>query len=115
MVKPNYNISAPNQMMNVDSMNKPKESEDSQINNYISVIFRKSGDEKNHLPILMQCNKNEKVSDLIERYRIKSGDRDLSERFIYNAKDLNFSLSVEEAGISNNSNIFIFKAKRIKE
>ena len=112
MVKPNYNISAPNQMMNVDSMNKPKESEDSQINNYISVVFRKSGeDTKIYPPIMMQCNKNEKVSDLIERYRIKSGDRDLSERFIYNAKDLNFSLSVEEAGISNNSNIFMIKVK----
>ena len=112
MVKPNYNISAPNQMMNVDSMNKPKESEDSQINNYISVVFRKSGgDGKKHPPIMMQCNKSEKVSDLIERYRIKSGDRDLSERFIYNSKDLNFSLSVEEAGISNNSNIFMIKVK----
>ena len=116
MVKPNYNISAPNQMMNVDSMNKPKESEDSQINNYISVVFRKSGEDKKiHPPIMMQCNKNEKVSDLIERYRIKSGDRDLSERFIYNAKDLNFSLSVEEAGISNNLNIFVLSTKKLNE
>ena len=117
MVKPNYNISAPNQMMNVDSMNKPKESEDSQKDNYIAVIFRQSGAKINDKipPITIQCNKNEKVSDLIEKYRIKSGDRDLSKKFIYNAKPLNFSLTLKEVGLYNNVTIFVVQIKGMKE
>ena len=110
MVEPNFNISAPNQMMNVDSMNKRKESEDSQKDNYISVIFRQNGARRNDKipPITtILCNRNEKVSDLIEKYRIKIGDRALSEKFIYNAKPLNFSLTLEEVGLCNNSSIFV--------
>ena len=108
MVETNYNISNLNPMMNVDLMRKPKENEDSQINNYITVVFRKSG-ENSFISIL--CNINEKVSDLIEKYRIKTGDRDLSEIFIYNAKNLKFSLTLEEAGLYNNSNIFVVQTK----
>ena len=111
MVKPNYNISAPNQMMNVDSMNKPKEIEDSQKDNYLTVCFRKVKES----PIYLQCNKNEKVFDLIGKYRFKSQDRDFSEKFIFNAKALNFSYTLEEAGITNGSNIFVVSTKGIKE
>ena len=133
MLDPNYNISNQNPMMNVNLMNKPKDSEDSQNPiNYqgmnqnpmmtmidlmnkpkeISIAFRKEGQNG---PIYIQCNINEKVSDLIEKYRIKCGDRDLSKKFIFNAKFLNFSLTLEEAGLTNNSNVFVIKVKGIKE
>ena len=106
----NYQEMNQNLMMNVDLMNKPKEIEDSQKDKYITVIFRKSG-ESIGPPIYIQCTRDEKVSDWIEKYRNKSGDRDLSIAFVANAKKLNYSLTVEEQGLTNNINIFVVKVK----
>ena len=135
MLDPNYNIPNQNPMMNVNLMNKPKDSEDSQnpinyqgmnqnpmkmidlMNNpkEISITFRQGGQNIHIIPkISIQFNINEKVSDLIEKYRIKSGDRDLSKKFIFNAENLNFSLTLEEAGLTNNSNVFVIKVNCIK-
>ena len=58
-------------------------------------------------PIMVQCMPDEKVSDVIEKYRNYAGDRDLSKKFIFNAQSLKPSLSVAEAGITNNANIFV--------
>ena len=116
ILEPNFNTSNPMMMMMMDSMNKPKESEDSQKDNCISVIFRSSGGiEEEKFVYTISCNKEEKVSDLIERYRIKSGDRDLSKKFIFNAKYLNSSLTIDEEGLLNNSNIFVVRTKEINE
>ena len=55
----------------------------------ICVIFRNnSANGKNSAPIMIQCMKNEKVSTLIEKYRNKTNDRDLTEKFEFNAKTL---------------------------
>ena len=63
---------------------------------------------------MIQCQLNERVSDLIQRYRTKSGDRDPSKKFIFNAKNLNQSLTIEQAGITNNGNIFVVTTQGIK-
>ena len=60
-------------------------------------------------------NQDEKVSEIIQKYRAKSNDRDDTKKFIYNAKQLNQDLTVAEAGIMNNSNIFVVATKGIKE
>ena len=65
-------------------------------------------------PVTVQCNHEEKVSDIIEKYRNKVNDYDDSKKFIFNAKSLNPSLSLVEAGIKNNSNIFVCRHKGIK-
>ena len=73
-----------------------------------SVIFRASGATgQASAPIMVQCMPDDKVSDVIEKYRNKANDRDPSKKFIFNAQSLKPSLSVAEAGISNNSNIFV--------
>ena len=83
-----------------------------------SVIFRKriyTGQAFGSEMILMiQCNPNDKVSDIIEKYRNKANDRDNTKKFIFNARNLNTSLSVAEAGITNNANIFVVATKGIK-
>ena len=58
-------------------------------------------------PVMVQCIPDEKVSEIIEKYRIKSGDHDLSNKFIYNAKVLNPNLTVSEAELTNNANILV--------
>ena len=62
----------------------------------------------------IQCSLNEKVSDVIQRYRTKSNDRDLTKKFIFNAKKLNCDLTVDEAGLSNNAPILVICTKGIK-
>ena len=80
-----------------------------------SVIFRASGATgQAGAPIMVQCTPNDKVSDIIDRYRNKANDHDNTKKFIFNAKNLNTSLSVAEAGITNNANIFVVATKGIK-
>ena len=80
-----------------------------------SVIFRASGATgQASAPIMVQCMPDEKVSEVTEKYRSKSGDRDQTKKFIFNAKNLAPSLSVAEAGITNNANIFVVATKGIK-
>ena len=71
-----------------------------------SVIF-KSSESSDEPPVMVQCMPDEKVSEIIEKYRIKSGDHDLSKKFIYNAKVLNPNLTVSEAELTNNANILV--------
>ena len=81
----------------------------------INVIFRVSGAQQNNQPpVMVQCMPNEKVSDIIKKYRSKSGDTDETKKFIFNAKNLNPELNVGEAGISQNANIFVVATKGIK-
>ena len=78
------------------------------------VIFRKSGEGFSDEPIMIHCLKSEKVSDLIQKYRNKSGDSDCFKKFIFNGKQLNGYLTVSEAGLSENANIFVVNTKGIK-
>ena len=55
---------------------------------------------------------DEKVSSLIKKYRNLSDDR--NDIRIFNVKNLSPNLTVAEAGITNNGNIFITKSGHIK-
>ena len=73
-----------------------------------SVIFRVGGNAgQGFNSIIIQCLPNEKVSEMIEKYRARSGDWDPTKTFTFNAKRLAPSLTLAEAGISNNANIFV--------
>jgi len=79
------------------------------------VIFRSSGQGgPQQAPVMVQCMPDDKVQSLIDKYRNKSGDNDPSKKFIFNAKNLSPSLSVAEAGIANNANIFVVTTKGVK-
>ena len=78
----------------------------------LSLYFKQNWEHKP--PIYIECNSKDKVSDIIEKYRNKANDYDDSKKFIFNARNLNPSLSLVEAGIKNNSNIFVCRSKGIK-
>ena len=78
------------------------------------VIFRKSGEGQQGPPIMIQCLDSDKISELIQRYRTKANDTDDSKKFIFNAKQLNPQLSVGEAGITDNANIFVVTTRGVK-
>ena len=73
----------------------------------INVNFKGLYEEK---PIMINCKKNDLISTVIERYRNLSNIHDKSYKFIFNNKELDENLTVEESGIVNNSNI-IFQNK----
>jgi len=70
---------------------------------YLYLRFIKMGDGRNDT-IYIQCFYYEKVSDVIERYRRKSGDYS-STKFYFNSRDLfrYNDLTVLEAGMNNNN------------
>jgi hypothetical protein len=119
--------------INFQSMNNiNKQMNNMKINNniYISVIFLKKDTFQS---IVLYAKYDEKVSDMIKRYRVKISDLNMSAKFIFNGIDLqgifdydnNFhqgilkkvptikngdpisDLTVEEVGISKNSIIYV--------
>ena len=81
-----------------------------------TVVFRTSGpDGKAFVPIQVKFKPDDKVSKIIEKYRIKSGDQDPNKKFIFNAMNLKPNLSADEVGLCNNSNIFVVATKCKKE
>ena len=64
-------------------------------------------------PINIQCNLNDKVSTLLQAYRKKTKDYDPEIKFIFNSKRLHESITLDEAGINNNSLIFVLNGKNL--
>ena len=99
--------------MNNNSLLKENESEK---NNYeLSVFFRIEGPSELRPLYTVGCFKNEKISEVIKRYRNLSNDNDESKKFIFNAKAIfNDSLTVEEIGLTSFASIFVEPTKGIK-
>ena len=79
------------------------------IKNSISIIFRRSlsDDGKIQPPIMVQCYPDDKVSDVIKKYRDMALDRDMTKKFVFNSISLNPSLTVAESGMTNNCSVFV--------
>ena len=82
----------------------------------ITVIFRTAKQDKDGNPInpKIQCSLDEKVSKVIERYRMQANDVETNKKFIFNATLLNPTLTVAEAGLSDYSEILAISAKNVR-
>ena len=65
-------------------------------------------------PIKIQCWDDDKISEIIQRYKSKANDYDDNKKYIYNAKPINPNLTVGEAILGDNANIFVVTTKRVK-
>ena len=65
----------------------------------------------NNPPYIIKCNIDEKVSKVIEKYRIMANDYKKTKKFIYNALALNPSLTVAEAHLTDNSMIYVVETE----
>ena len=74
----------------------------------INVIFRSGSPDDNRMPYLMECFPDNKLSDIFEEYKKQTKNMD-DGKFIYQARALNPKLTVSEAGLTNNANIFVVK------
>ena len=104
----NNNINNINPMMGNKNMDM---NQYQNIHKIINVFFRETGNDSNKIPIMINVKENEKILDIIQKYREKSSNYDINLKFIFNAKELNLSLTVAEAGITNNANIFVVKRR----
>ena len=77
-----------------------------EMNNLITVYIKK--DKFSHI---IQGYTNEKIENLIERYRMQTLDMDKTEKFIFNSKPLLPELTVAQAGLTNGSAIYIEENK----
>ena len=87
------------------------------ISTEFTVVFRAKRVDGKEAHLKVQYKPNDKVSKIIEEYRRQSGDKDYNKKFIFNAMDLNnnLNLSAAEAGLFNNSNIFVIATLGKKE
>ena len=76
---------------------------------FIIILFITNQNRK----VTIQVRAEEKVSEMIEKYRSKACDHDMHKEFIFNSKQLNPSLTVQEAGITNLSHIFVYSTQGI--
>ena len=60
---------------------------------------------------MVQCSLTDKVSDIIDKYRKKANSHNENALFIFNAKNLNKNLTVQEAGLVDNANVFVVEKK----
>ena len=79
----------------------------------ISVLFGFTGFGKNRPTVSIQCLLSQKVSEVIKKFREKSGYNNNC-RFIFNAKQLNESLTVAEAFLTEHSDIFVEPINGVK-
>ena len=118
----NNNMNLINQMYNNNNINLVQQQQMQMIPNqlmfqqqpkekvFITLLFRK----RNEKPLFIKCYMDEKVRDVIQKYRNKSMIPDNHEKFIYNAKALYPDLTVEESGLRDNSTIFVVETKGIR-
>ena len=108
----NINMMGNNMMNNMNMMNMGLMPIIPEIPKSFDIIFRRLGhDKESGKPLLVKVNEDEKVSEIIQRYREKYSDFEQNLKFIFNAKELNTFLSVAEHGLSENANIFVEKKK----
>ena len=81
-----------------------------------TVFFRRSSQFGRDDLILISFYPDDKVKDIIEKYRDLSEDYDIEKKFIFNARALPFSTSISavEAGFYDCCNIFVVKTKPVK-
>ena len=69
-----------------------------------TVVFKRNFDNNEGTGLItIQCRPDEKVSSLIEKFRNKTDTR----KYIYNAKNLNRSLTAAEVGLLSDSIILV--------
>ena len=112
----NYNImKANNNIMNMNNNNIMNNNNMMNINNNnmmmisFQIYFRHDSPYANLGEIVsVQCYPDDKISSVIEKYRIQSGDYDQNKIFKFNDNVLSPNLTVSQAGITNfNNNIVV--------
>ena len=77
--------------------------------NIIFLLYANNGEHK----IYINCNKKEKISSVIQKYRDKANDYSEHRRFVFNSRILNPTLTVEESGLEENNSIAVIETDNL--
>ena len=88
-----------------------EENEDPSEDDQISLVFKRTKDNKINFKITIICKKNEKVKDIINRYCFKTQENKDNLLFFFNGRQLGKERTVEMEGLLNNSIIFVINVK----
>ena len=103
----NFNVPMFDQNIFNNNINNFQMQQEAQMKKIFNVYCRKYGQKEDN-PVEIQCTPDQKVSEIIRTCRIFTHSKNNSfQKFMFNGKKLNSNLTVAEAGINNNSNIFI--------
>ena len=107
----NMNANMQNNLNDLNNMNagNPQTTNSQFIN-----VYFKAGAQGENGSIMIQCSLNDKISDLIQKYKNKSLEDVSLKKFIFNAKALVPSLTVAEAGLTEGANIFVVNTAGVK-
>ena len=105
-----FNNQMMNQRMEVNNFEDKQKNEGSEI----LINFRRNNPTFEKQLIKIYANPEDRVSTIIKKYRKKGNDYDEDRRFIFNARILYPSVSLREAGITNNSNVFVVDTKGVQ-
>ena len=79
----------------------------SQVNNNSIKVFFRLRDGGSQAPILIKCSLTDKVSDIIGKYKAKASVSLEGKKYLFKEKELDSNSTLEDAGLVDNSNIFI--------
>ena len=105
-----FNNQMMNQRMEVNNFEDKQKNEGSEI----LINFRRNNPTFEKQLIKIYANPEDRVSTIIKKYRKEGNDYDEDRRFIFNARILYPSVSLREAGITNNSNVFVVVTKGVQ-
>ena len=97
----NMNVNPFNFNANMMAINQPNFEP-----NIITVIFKQEW--TNH-GIIVDCSPDEKISNIIQKYRMKSGDYDTRRVFLYNAKKLEPDKTALQEGLRHSITVIVTK------
>ena len=111
-----FMMSQMNQMnpnkINSQNLNKDSnENNNTILNQEINVFFNNVVENK---PLnIIQCTLSDKVSDIIQKYRNKTLDKETTNIFLFNGKVLDLNMTAAEAGLSNLVLIHVINTKNV--
>ena len=109
----NMNMVNNNNLQNMNNMNMGNPSSSQMNNQYINVDFI-MGAEENNGKIMIQCSMDDKIQDLIDRFKTKSQEDVSKKKFVFNARALIPTKTVRESELVDGAKIFVLETKGIK-
>ena len=109
----NMNMVNNNNLQNMNNMNMGNPSSSQMNNQYINVDFIMGAEEENG-KIMIQCSMDDKIQDLIDRFKTKSQEDVSKKKFVFNARALIPTKTVRESELVDGAKIFVLKTKGVK-
>ena len=107
----NMNMMNNNNLENMNNMNMGNTTQSN--NQFINVDFIMGADEENE-KIMIQCSMDDKIQDLIDRFKTKTLEDVSTKKFIFNARALIPTKTVRDSEIFNGAKIFVVETKNVK-